>query len=82
VQATIAVFWRLPAAFAATLTLSAMTEGPWAGIGVFGLVQVTTWRAARQDHPVPAPLTKVKPAGNVSLTVDTSTLRRTSKLQK
>ena len=69
-QDTLAEFWRLGGATVSTFTVKVMIEFPPAAIGVAVSVQVTIIPIkAPQDHPVPEPLTKFKPAGNISSTV-------------
>ena len=68
-QATAALLLRLAAAVPATLTLSVTSELAPAAMGVAALMQVTSWPVALHAQPVPAPLTNVKPAGSVSVTV-------------
>ena len=57
------------AALAATFTFSVMVDVPLVAIGVDVSVQVTACPTALHDQPVPVPLTNVRPAGSVSLTV-------------
>ena len=63
---TVAIFVTPPAIFTPTvrvmLLLALIASGP-------GLVQVTVWPTAEQDHPLPMPETKLKPVGSVSVTV-------------
>ena len=69
VQATTAVLVMLAAALAATFTFSVITEVALVASGVAALTQVTSCPAALHVHPVPVPLTNVRPAGSVSVTV-------------
>src|SRR5688572_31885286 len=67
---TVAVLVTDGTAAAPTATVSAICRLPPGPIGP-GVVQVTCWPAALQVQPGPTALTKLSPAGRVSVTVTT-----------
>src|SRR5260370_1209307 len=69
VHATAAELLSDAAALPATFTFRVIAEVPLTAIGVAESVQVTTCTLATHENPPPEPLTNVRPAGSVSVTV-------------